>query len=118
VRTLLRVILVSAGCLGAYATYGDDGQLLSTLQSELHRVRTSTSDKPTQITPVPDVGALVGMNIGQISQALGKPDARSPKSLRYSFYHLPVTYVGGGPELFIIFDRNGTVTMAEWRGSQ
>lgn len=117
-KSLLAGFILFYTGLSGCAAAGDGGDLLSDLRVELATVRTASSDKPIQILPLPDVRPLVGTNIDVVLNVLGEPDRHNGQSLTYIFFYLPRTYVGGGPELVIVFDRNGMITGAEWRGSQ
>ena len=78
--------------------------------------------------------ALVGLGKDQLRAALGPPHTCEEDSVGtadgrrlpvapcqthsdwfYSFYHLPETSLGGGPELFLTFGPNGRVARAEWQ---
>jgi len=117
-RDLLLSLILFATCISANASFDDGSNLLSSLQSELHKVRTTNSDKPVQIHNLPDVSSLVGMKVNELSIWLGESDSSSEQSVIYYFYYLPITYVGGGPMLIITFDHNDTITKAQWMGSQ
>lgn len=86
---------------------------------------------PADNLPLPD--ALVGTTRAEILSVLGDatcgdwnkaekrfvatPCAESAR-LTYGFYYLPDGYRGGGPEMFLGFDRSGICTSARWLWSQ
>jgi hypothetical protein len=85
---------------------------------------------------LPGVDALLGVSrtrilailgdpgCGRWNEAAGAPPAwvsvpcAEAERLRYAFYYLPGTHLGGGPELVLSFDEHGTCTAARWLHSQ
>ena len=110
---------------------------LGALAGKLAAVRAAPADKAFSDGGDSDVSPLVGVSAARVRAALGEPrvcgkddstiakDARHPMApcraegdWFYSFYRLPTSSVGGGPELLLQFDASGICTLATWRHTQ
>ncbi len=118
--------------------------LLAELKARLDRVRAAAPDEHLTEAPI-NADGLVGMERAVIVQALQAPHecamddvtSCSGTTLRcrtervatpapcgeeddvfYSFYHLPDTWVGGGPELRLRFDDDDRCASAMWFHTQ
>jgi hypothetical protein len=100
--------------------------LLDKLWSELRSVRAAASGStPYQARePLPDVTLLVGMARHQILSALDPSQDCEPGSHECDdiavlrFWWLPRNSFGGGPELHLTFEHDGTCASARWWHSQ
>lgn len=108
---------------------------IAALRSRLDRVRAATARENLRVADGHEsVQGLVGMSRDAIHAALGEPHTCSRTDVHdshgtpmpvapcasttdwfYSFYHLPVGSLGGGPELLLTFDAAGICTSAVWR---
>ena len=110
---------------------------LRELRAALDDARSASSDQSLTTGGEQPLDALVGMTRDGIRDALGEPatcteivwfddDGRghpvapctSHADWFYSFYHLPEGWVGGGPELLLQFDADGSCTTALWQYTQ
>jgi hypothetical protein len=100
---------------------------LHSLRASLDSVSAAPEDKPFEASDATrsDISVLVGLSREQIQSALGRPEACNSFFMPapcehvddwfYSFYKLPLGWVGGGQELLLQFDRGGICTSASWR---
>jgi len=125
-RILLLLIAASLLiCLGCRTRDSRPADPLRNLRASLELVKKAPADKPFT-APCPDVSALPGLNREQIKAGLGTPHLCGPDwapfahegDWYYSFYKLPKTWVGGGPELVLQFGRDDICTSAKWVGTQ
>ncbi|MBI5490253.1 MAG: hypothetical protein HY905_23155 [Deltaproteobacteria bacterium] len=110
---------------------------LRELRAALDDARTATSDQSLTTGGEQPLDVLVGMTRDGIRDALGEPSTctdvvwfdaagrghpvapcSSHADWFYSFYHLPEGWVGGGPELLLQFDADGSCTAAAWHYTQ
>ncbi len=115
----------------------DRASALREMRAALDEIRAAAADAEVVNDRPVRVEVLVGMTRDAIRAALGAPggceedvsfDAEgrghpvapceAHEDWYYSFYHLPETWVGGGPELLLQFDANGVCTSAGWRHTQ
>jgi hypothetical protein len=100
---------------------------LAALQSEvqsLKAMRLNYRNDPSQIR----LDGLINLSRKRVVDALGVPTFECNNELVagctrrgdvvYSFYKLPETAVGGGPELSLSFDSSGNCIRAQWLHSQ
>jgi hypothetical protein len=130
-RLLLPVLLLG-GC------HAQRTEIPPAAQKSLHELRIvldalrPTTNFPAQ--PTADITVLVGLTRSQIRASLGKPyvcdyPKLAPNEVMvapcehngdwvYSFYRLPPTYFGGGPELLLSFGSDDVCTAAKWVWTQ
>lgn len=132
---MLGVGLIIGGCrtapeLQQRPKHDQQKELLSRLREGLEKLRATHSDQSVAID-VPDshdLSSLIGMTRNELHIALGEPHiCRLPISYApcknegdwfYSFYDLPDGWVGGGPELFLTFDKEDKCKTAQWAFTQ
>jgi hypothetical protein len=97
------------------------------LRDDLRVVRAARPDEEIDRQGPENLAPLIGLTKREITAELGTPDCDAGQKGRpcwygvdalYSFYHLPSGWVGGGPELVLMFDVDEHCTAAEWRASK
>jgi hypothetical protein len=100
-------------------------QGLMKLRASLDTVRSTPRNRHFDVAAV-DASPLVGFTRTRIELALGTPNkcdplmapCRSTNDWFYSFYSLPDTWVGGGPELLLHFGPDNVCTSVAWWHTQ
>jgi len=116
---------------------GDPAAALRDMRAALDEIRAAAPDAEATNSRPLRTEVLVGMTRDAIRAALGAPSTceedvsfdqegrghpvapcEAHQDWFYSFYHLPETWVGGGPELLLQFDANDVCSSARWMHTQ
>src|SRR5262245_531073 len=126
-RAVFLGTILLASCAGSIETSQGRAVILAELRKCRDALPVESNTPFSSPCANRDVSALDGVSKAEIESALGRPDLVASSgsvtsaqgayeraaTWSYSFYRLPVDYLGGGPELLFEFNSND-VARAKW----
>jgi len=126
-RHLAQLILVAPFLCGvAHSQIDRVSEVFVKLAQELATIRSESGSETVSSEPI-NVESLLGQSREDVIAGIGAPDScnrevsqecLSDSTWVYGFYYFPPGWRGGGPDLWLHFDRDGAVDQAQWKFSR